>query len=311
MRKCTICGKTIKNKRAKVCCSHKCRNILLGKEGKKFGENNNIYLDKKIQNKVIKKYKQFKNAPETAKYFDYNIKTIFRILQKRKVKIYQNTIDLDEKYFKNISCWQKAYALGWYFSDGYITKTKDGYFRCGINLNTKDIEILKFIKKQISYKGKIYNYIKYRKGTKTFISTLTSGCYEFVKNLRYQGVHERKSDYLLPPKHIPNKYLNSFILGFYEGDGTYKYKNGNHLSIVGTVDMCNWICKVLKRNNMYSKVRKKHKKLYSVNIERTNDIIRFYNYVYKDCTFSLKRKEKEFLNIINLVKTGKVKPRFK
>ena len=59
---------------------------------------------------------------------------------------------VNESFFDNLDCANKAWVLGFLYADGCVYKN-----RVSIQLAEKDLEILQNIKDIIEFEGKIYN----------------------------------------------------------------------------------------------------------------------------------------------------------
>lgn len=102
------------------------------------------------------------------------------------------------------------------FADGYISKTPYGV-NIGIALQLQDKYILEYLKREINVSNKISNY----KNSSKF-SVTCQHMYNILKNL---GIKEDKShlNYKIP--NIDEKFINSFILGYFDGDGCITIKS--------------------------------------------------------------------------------------
>src|SRR5690606_3293691 len=100
---------------------------------------------------------------EIAEIYDCNGGQIWRALQKENVKcrpIAKYTCD--EDYMETISDENRAYILGWFFSDGNVTQNLR---TSRIGIQSLDLKILEWIKEQVGYNGPIYGPI-YKEGNR-------------------------------------------------------------------------------------------------------------------------------------------------
>ncbi len=136
---------------------------------------------------------------------------------------------LNDSFFQKES--QELYWLiGLLAADGCVKDNRVNISQSG----EKGFKLIKYIKKLIGYKGKIY------KSRNAYIIQFTSNI--AVNLLKQFNVVEKKSLIYKFPK-IKKQYLKSFIRGYFDGDGSVgvyynKKSNSTYLctSIVGTKD---------------------------------------------------------------------------
>lgn len=114
--------------------------------------------------------------------------------------------------FEKINKLEKAYVLGLFYSDGNVSKNQN---HCRIQLNKKDLEILKKIRK-------IFPFFKlYESENNKY--TLYSGYKKLKLDLIKNGCLPAKSFENKNNLHIPNLKTNklkaSFVRGVFDGDG--------------------------------------------------------------------------------------------
>lgn len=102
-----------------------------------------------------------------------------------------------------------AYILGLWFADGCIYGGKI----FDITLHAKDKYILKQIAKELAYEGNLYDYVD-RQAVRINFS-----CVVIYKDLIALGGTENKNLILKFPN-IPDEYLNDFIRGYFDGQGS-------------------------------------------------------------------------------------------
>lgn len=192
---------------------------------------------------------------------------------------------VDEDYFKVIDSADKAYILGWIFTDGNI-RNKGRNHCLNIELHNNDEYILKYIKKSMKWEGNIHRRSN-RKHSYMSINSKT-----ICNDLEQRGLTERKTWESSPHiKNIPEKYQKDYVRGMIDGDGSIS-KTGN-ISFVGNEfalkEFCEYVekitgtkyipkCKNIERNiPWYIYIRKK-------------DSIKLYNELYYDGCPNLKRK---------------------
>jgi len=192
-----------------------------------------------------------------------------------------------EDYFKTWSH-EMAYILGFISADGNIYK-----YSLSIELQSKDIEILEFIKQQISPDSIIENTKKKNKEYKR----LRINSKQLVKSLELFNVIPNKTQIIRLDFEIPPPYLGDYIRGLFDGDG-WVYCRRNTITF--------GICSASKifLSEIYNKVklgrlRKRNQKgksaLYNWEAE-CQSAIAIRNILYSSGAFSLERKKEIFFS---------------
>lgn len=231
------------------------------------------------------------------KTHDANIKVILKENNvKLRVKKKNNRYNYNEHYFDDIDNQNKAYFLGLLYADGcndYL------YNRITIALETRDGYILEYFRKEIESEKKLYLTKPY-KNTKEQLELVLIG--DHISNvLLEKGVKRKKSLTLEWPNWLSEELYSHFIRGYFDGDGyisnPYKRKNPQ-VEIVSSDNFIIGLKEFLeKTKNIKGTIGTKENKhtlrlSFYTNKER-QDVQRFFNYIYQDANFYLKRK-KEF-----------------
>lgn len=210
--------------------------------------------------------------------------------------------NVNDVYFNKIDTEEKAYWLGFLLADGCIHE-RAGQDRLSLVLGIKDKNHLKKFKESLSFEGPIIDYVK-KSGL--FIGLIHSHVritsQLLVDNLAKVGCIPRKSLVLEFPI-IDEELVHHFIRGYFDGDGSVfisrekHWRNNNifpviHFRFISTEAFL----KVLdKKINLSGRlVQAKGSKVYELCYKRNKKAELFYNYLYKDATIFLERKEKIF-----------------
>jgi len=198
---------------------------------------------------------------------------------------------INKNLMDNIDAEEKAYWLGFFYADAY---NNEKLGRIVIELQERDKSHLdkcaKFFGQprepflQLKNKGK---YIAYRLELNSKILT---------KSLAAKGCHQTKSFDISFPQWLDQKLIRHFIRGYFDGDGcVHINKANNQLNIlfVSTKDMIDNIKQLLKSLGVNSYIS--HPKKYTGNTYRldsggSRQVIKFYDWIYKDATIYLDRK---------------------
>jgi len=125
---------------------------------------------------------------------------------------------VNENFFEHRNR-ESAYFLGWMYSDGNVSKD---YKRFGLHLQTGDIEILRKMKRALKSEHKIKTY----KNSATFYVHDKKMC----RSLAKLGCGPRKTLKIRLPK-IPKRFLNHFVRGYFDGDGSIMFNYPNTIKI--------------------------------------------------------------------------------
>lgn len=227
---------------------------------------------------------------------------------------------LDDNFFKSVKEWEEkhSYFLGWLMSDGHHNVK---HTRIQIRLQEKDKKILDILKNIIKYTGPL-NFLKresindfIKKSTKKWQSRwgLNITSKQITTDLLRLGIDNDKTNNLEFPAYLKEELIPHYLRSFYEGDGTISYsmyKNNTQikfaLNVIATRPFILTLQKILK-----DKIEIESQILIDRKIKNGNIVLRFagklnalkfFNYVYKDASFVLKRKFTKFLKLINHIK---------
>lgn len=226
-----------------------------------------------------------------AKKYKCNRTTVSVWKKKLKIKTnlknyhkYKIDMNFFEKWSPNL-----AYIVGFIASDGSIIFPSKKGGGGGVRWQIKDLELLKKIRKTLgsshpikklkrfdAYELKIYNKI----------------FYQFLRRIGFT----RNKTYGLKPLGIPKKFLNHFIRGYFDGDGSISYNKNKAQRCFN----CNITCASLKfikwlKTIIPSKGGSLFKrKTYYVLEYGKNDTLRLGYFIYKNADIYLDRKYKKF-----------------
>ncbi len=210
----------------------------------------------------------------------------------------------NQDYFENIDTFEKAYWLGFIWSDGYVPG--NGVIK--IMLQARDIAILKRFKQVIKSNSKIrhssnrgFKYVSFLVHSKKMTGDLKK--YNLDFNKTYSQV--------IP--NLPEAFLDGFFLGLMDGDGCV-YNNKKYTSMFwsgtsATVTFIrNHIKKILNKE-ILPKVNYTNDSILfaKFTLASQKDIFAMYKFLYKRATFFLKRKEKKIRKIFQYFRNLKPK----
>lgn len=277
-----------------------------------------------MENDIIKYYNFYlenKSIAKTAKHFNKCTKYLKKWFVENNFKYpldnFNRKNNLNDKYFDNIDNQNKAYIVGFIYADGCIAsrtrRKNDINYTLSFNLKENDIEILNFIKNELESNCKLY----YKK-EEFFIApsgkeylrnpqySLSISCNYLCKRLLELGVYTKKSKKELNIPKLDNILIKHFIRGYFDGDGCVSlskqfYKNSIYkkCSVNFTCNSINFlkeISNILQMNNIACGISsKKYNNTYTLKISQNKENLKlFFNYLYNDANFFLKRKYNKF-----------------
>lgn len=228
---------------------------------------------------------------------------------------YQNNrkYTVDDEFFSR-DTEESFYIAGFLAADGWKTRKSGGY-SIGLMLAEKDFEFLKLIKDTLKCNSPFNHREGYRNinnnGKESF-----SSAYSFIfhskkcfKDLERFSVIENKTYDMIFPEWLKNNPLvHHFIRGYIDGDGCYYFgKNKNqdkhiafsirgkyeYLEEIHNIFVKNNVCKVnFRRNKLEPKKGKKYLAFDVLRYGGNSVLSKMYDYLYKDSTIFLPRKEK-------------------
>ena len=197
-------------------------------------------------------------------------------------------------YFDKIDNHKKAYFLGLLYADGYICKSSYGK-QMGIALQLQDKYIIEALYNELQLKTKLNIY-------KNSVKLVVSDNY-LCKSLNNLGIQEDKShkEFGLPP--IKKKFIRSFLLGYFDGDGCI-----TNSGIYPKINICcnskqfisevqNYLNDCNIKTTIHSSPRKNNP-IYILNVISSESKKRFAQLIYKKSPIYLLRKYNKFIKYI-------------
>lgn len=290
-----------------------------------YFNNLGIYHNRKFEpdlNEFIENYNKLTMC-ELMDLYNVSKKTLYKFLDEnnipRKNEIKRKELELRDKkkkekeeyysnikhdYFEIIDHPQKAYYLGLLSSDGNINKKRH---LVTITLQEEDDYILDNLYKELNINRKVTK----EKGKYSRFQ-FSSG--KMCLDLEKYGIIENKTWNMLI-KNIPKEYYYSFLLGYFDGDGSiYSYyinkPSSYNISYCGSESAMVSICNMLDELNLKYSI-KEDKREYkggtfiNVNFVNTVEKYAFLKIIYKNnIVYSLTRKREKSLKFIEIVENN-------
>ena len=216
---------------------------------------------------------------------------------------------------KTIDTPEKAYLLGFMYGDGTITTyvEKTGRIRhlTKISIHEHDEELINDLYNKFSFFNKnSFDYSKYNKKSgiqKALVKSSKNLFNDFILNGVYpRKSYENKFDMRLPE--LDKSLISHFIRGFFDADGSV-YTPTNRKNLI-SIELCSVSKLFINDINNYLinlkiipwKIREKPPKgkskqiLYILTYNKTSEILKLIDLIYKDNTISMRRKREICLN---------------
>lgn len=253
-----------------------------------------LYVEKKLSTKQI------------GEIYDCYNTTILRWLKYFNIPLRGNRTyakyNVDIHFFDNIDTEEKAYILGYIFSDGHVAKNNNIMFGCDMNDEDVLIKIKRAMKSEHPIRNKFSSY-----GHP--ISTLMITCKELHDRLLELGFNNRKSygmDFNRLLSNIPRSLLNHFTRGIFDGDGSirvYKYnylkKHQYHFGYTGIIDSVKFFDSMFNIGCKYYDETGKGL-TYTIRSANKHTIYAAYHILYNDANIYMDRKKKTFDEFIKI-----------
>ena len=254
---------------------------------------------------IIELYESGIGCTRLSKKFKCAEASILALLKRHNIEIGDGrNYHFNEHFFDKIDTEEKAYVLGFAYGDGHNSEDS-------LRFNITDSEILEKMKKAIGCDGPIkVKEFDNPKWKTQYVLNLSSR--EMCRTLTKQGCMPNKSLILKFPTidQVPVHLVHHFVRGLFDADGTVGVYFGikvvrYSVSITGSFDVLNGLCKHLSDNNVldtggsvcpaYPGSEHTGKWCAGGRIGAQT----FLRWLYEDATIYLGRKHKKALPILN------------
>lgn len=284
------------------------------KNFKKWGivANNHLKLTSDDKEDIKKQYLSGKTIQEIHKLYKDKVSegAINWFLKKEKItRPNGKKAVLDHNFFETIDTEEKAYFLGFIMADGSIQKvkkSKNGFsYVISIEIKVSDKYILEKFKNAIRSNLEVKEFKSERSqdGWKpkhnAYFRVFSQKMFMDLNKLE---VHPNKTFVADKLPKLSKEMMRHYIRGFFDGDGTvYVSKSYREpRPIFGFYGTYSFITNF--RDFLEQEINLKHRKVHEkktqnvsmVTYSTIDDIINFYDYIYRDSTIYLHRKKDIF-----------------
>lgn len=260
------------------------------------------------QLKIIENYKSGISITDLAKDCKTHYKIIKNILIKNNIKLREigdsfRRYVVDETVFDNLNSIEIYWLLGWFISDGHISKNNGLMF----GISSKDKEVLYKFKDILKSTHPIKN--KFINNKKTGIikeySLLNIINRKLGQSINKLGFDHNKT-YTLKWQEYPKEMMSHLIRGIFEGDGNIyinKLTKKMEASIVSSANFCYGLQNFCKNNLNINVIVEKMKSpnincpAMTCRFSGNYQTIKFMLYIYNNCgRYFLTRKLDYFID---------------
>lgn len=243
---------------------------------------------------VLSRYNEGYGSSTIAKELSVGAQSVLDLLKKYGVVLRgQRKYFFNEHYFSVIDTHEKAYFLGFIAADGNVFGN-----RLKLCNKKEDVYILQAFSDAIEHTGKI---VEYTAG----YPELAVRSKAMVEDLLRHGISPNKSKTLMFPSTISEEFINSFMLGYFDGDGSVgiyfgkrpKDKKGRPVfSVLGTKEFCTSFKQILitNCNATDTMVRDIRNSIHCYAQGSTKVVKNIHKFLYADCPIFLTRKKQIF-----------------
>lgn len=290
---------------------------------RKMYQTDDVKRFNKYKEEIFREFEKGKSIKSLGRKYRVNWSIISNRLIEEGMYVREERFvhQFNESFFSKIDSPKKSYWLGWMYSDGFVqihSITKGKYI--GLDLDEKDKSVVEGFRddldsnmkvRQITHKSKVWNDGVLRRGH--YSRRLIFQSEKMFNDLGKKGVVPRKSLILKFPtsKQVPKKFINSFLLGYFEGDGSiilFKRKNSTIFrivfTIIGTKELCEGykteLEKILKNYSIESTVSIRKEKrsksnTYNLYVTKTSSILVILSEILFSHESKMTRKSIKFL----------------
>lgn len=215
---------------------------------------------------------------------------------------------VNETFFDVIDSHEKAYFVGLIMADGCVqwNRPKTHIGKLTIGLHEEDGYILEHMARTVGYTGPVRRLVNSGEGTGSYGPHISKhlGIYNtrLISSLTQYGIHPAKSIDHPFFTNIPDEYLPSAILGYFDGDGSVSFhaKDNNRLSasFICSITFANALVNTIRRANIPCSIRtrklKSGKLMGEVRLKGNRSCLELYRFMYQGNIPSLKRKRAKF-----------------
>ncbi len=280
---------------------------ILRNNGVKIKEQGDyLSLDSKRGREVIESYQRTGEAKLTSQEVGVSIGTVRQLATEagiyKRIPTNWKYRGTNGHYFDQLDCFDKLYFLGLIFADGNNDEERNSV---SLVLQERDRYIQE--KLALGIRGEI-GHLKTVKRAKSHHQLRFGVSFRNValsKRLAELGCVHDKTFKLRFPDHLSDEQFASFLLGLFDGDGHVGvyYPKGKEYSatcayeIVGTEHLIRGVAAKLESLLQIKSRVNKRVGCYSVRFSPRIDMLKIYDFMYRNARFGMVRKHDKFVEL--------------
>jgi len=244
-------------------------------------------------------YKEGKKVSDIAKAFGVTNSTIYTRLTRRfgplgkERAVNKRKYTVDESFFEVIDTPDKAYVMGWFYSDGSNSLSPN---IAKIDVAADSLDVLVKIREVIGSTARI---VAMKNSANSYAGEKAQMLYRLgiynkrvSKQIAALGICGNMTYTRTWPEWLTEDLEPHFIRGLIDGDGciSVSKKNGFAISYWGTEMMCDGLSGVLSKIDVEHSHRTDKKGHHYIRITKQAECLKFADYIYEDSTIHLARK---------------------
>lgn len=270
----------------------------------KYEEAASFYNEGSTQREAIKKSGGHFSRCSFKRYLTLTQPSSYRSLSEAKSFL------INPDFFEKIDSELKAYLLGFYAADGYMSDSEKGSTVFGIGVQKGDYPIVNLFN-QVLTGGRTKIIYEQKSNSVTFAVRSN----KIKKDLIALGFPMRKTYEWNKLPNIEKPFMRHFIRGFFDGDGSvmnnFRTKNSGINGKTGRLCFACYNKEILQqvekelgvdfsyrlRKDTSSTIRGrpiKFTRVWTAEIQRREDLKKIHNYFYKDAIYYFRRKKEKF-----------------
>ena len=265
---------------------------------------------------IYKMYKDGTKVSDIAKDFGVTNSTIYTRLNRRYGPlgkgraVNKRKYTVDESFFETIDTPEKAYIMGWFYSDGSNSVSPN---IAKIDVAEDSADILIKIREAIGSNARI---IPIKNSANSYAGEKAQMLYRLgiynkvVSNqIAALGISGNVTYTRTWPEWLTEDLEPHFIRGLIDGDGciSISKKKGFTISYYGTKMMCEGLSEVLSKIGVEHRHKIDKNGHHFIRIMKQAECVKFADYIYNDATIYLNRKHDKYLEIKTIMKDKELK----
>lgn len=251
-----------------------------------------------LEKDIINKYNQGVSSEQIAKDLNLSASTVCRILKRNGIDIkgathFNRKYELKENFFNSIDTDEKAYFLGFLYSNGYLQSNRQSI---RFYIHKQDMEILLKFQSLIFEDNYEFKYIE----EGNYISLYIYSSVMYNDLIKHGCTLNKDFNITLPM--LQDNLMLPFLRGLYDGSGTIQHKlNSNNLLILitGNLSFLQSIQQYIAKHNIIGCLcyTEQDGVTTSFVINNKEDVKKMLDLLYKDSILYLPQNYKKYTQV--------------